>query len=86
MKEIVTEGEAEQLRRDAMRWRELQALMQASYDGDDTSGPDNLAVYARMVFGRGDFRRVEVTLGFDDTRDEPLDLGSVLDARVAARR
>ena len=66
------------LERDASRWRKLEALIQAA----ENSGMieyDEINVAAEMLFGRGERKRMAVTVNFTTVRDLPADLGSVLD-------
>ena len=65
--------------RDSARWRKLISLIQEAYDSAPIE-EDGLSVRADMLFGRGTYRKMEVSLTFADVRDEPVDLGSALDA------
>lgn len=72
--------------RDAERYRKLVAIFQQTYDGQPYDRParEEDAPYftasAHMIMGRRDYRLMEATITWSDTRDEPLDLGSALDA------
>lgn len=65
--------------RDAARWRKLVAILQSVYD-DDMFESELLNVYCRMQSGYKNERTVQAGLRWKDSRDEPLDLGSAVDA------
>lgn len=66
-------------RRDAGRWRKFTAILQSVYD-EETFETDRLDVYCYMQSGWKNYRTVLAKLRWDDKRDEPLDLGSAVDA------
>lgn len=66
---------------DARRFRALTGLLQAAYDGPDFESEDNqLTVRCRMLSGFRGTQLVEAQLFWQDSREEPLDLGRALDA------
>lgn len=65
-------------KRDAYRWRKFTSILQSVYDGE-TFESDMLDVYCRMQ-SDWENRTVQAELRWDDKRDEPLDLGSAVDA------
>lgn len=81
MSEITVDAkEYEDMQRDAERWRKLQALLQQAYDGGRVEiNEPTFSVDCGMVYGRHNYRFNEATLHWGDVRDEPLDLGGVLD-------
>jgi hypothetical protein len=63
---------------EAQRWRKLEAMIRASFDGAEVS-TDTFNLHAHMVFGRGNHRRVAVSFSFVDRRDEPVDFATAID-------
>lgn len=68
--------------RDAARYRWLVARLQAAYDGDTNDDFDSVTVFCSMQWGHKGRRRVEACITWEDARDEPLDLGSAIDAEM----
>lgn len=65
--------------RDAERWRKFTSILQSVYDGETFESP-MLDVYCRMQSGWKKQRTMQAELRWYDKRDEPLDLGSAVDA------
>ncbi len=73
------DDEIEEMRRDAERWRKLCYLLAAApYGGGVVE--ENLSLYATVQSSFKHYRNMRAELYWTETSDEPLNLGSALDA------